>query len=148
MVGAFQKPSSGREPKPIHSIPYSVAQPLDRGYKNYYSIIQGNRIAQRRIHAGIKQTNLAETVGISNNYLSSIERGKERPSLEILVSICNALHVTPDYLLMGNMHSNNIPQNITDGLRLCSENDLDLILAIVQIMVRRSPDRWNSDNYF
>ena len=42
MVGAFQKPSSGREPKPIHSIPYSVAQPLDRGYKNYYSIIQGN----------------------------------------------------------------------------------------------------------
>ena len=43
MVGAFQKPSSGREPKPIHSIPYSVAQPLDRGYKNYYSIIQGNR---------------------------------------------------------------------------------------------------------
>lgn len=80
--------------------------------------------------------------------LSSIERGKERPSLEILVSICNALHVTPDYLLMGNMHSNNIPQNITDGLRLCSENDLDLILAIVQIMVRRSSDRWNSDNYF
>jgi hypothetical protein len=43
VVGAFQKPSSGREPKPIHSIPYSVAQPLDRGYKNYYSIIQGNR---------------------------------------------------------------------------------------------------------
>ena len=43
MVGAFQKPSSGREPKPIHSIPYSVAQPLDKGYKNYYSIIQGNR---------------------------------------------------------------------------------------------------------
>lgn len=113
---------------------------------NYVEI--GNRIAQRRIHAGIKQTNLAETVGISNNYISSIERGKERPSLEILVSICNALHVTPDYLLMGNMHSNNIPQNITDGLRLCSENDLDLILAIVQIMVRRSSDRWNSDNYF
>ena len=26
---------------PIHSIPCSVAQPLERGYKNYYSIIQG-----------------------------------------------------------------------------------------------------------
>ena len=45
MVGAFQKPSSGREPKPIHSIPYSVAQPLDRGYKNYYSIIQEEQTA-------------------------------------------------------------------------------------------------------
>ena len=44
MVGAFQKPSSGREPKPIHSIPYSVAQPLERGSNNYYSIIQGETL--------------------------------------------------------------------------------------------------------
>ena len=25
--------------KPIHSIPYSVAQPLERGFKNYYHFI-------------------------------------------------------------------------------------------------------------
>lgn len=112
---------------------------------NYVEI--GSRIAHRRIHAGIKQTTLADTVGISNNYLSSIERGKERPSLEILVSICNALQVTPDYLLMGNMHSSNVPQNITDGLRLCSKDDLDLISGIVQILVRRSSEKWNGDNY-
>ena len=112
---------------------------------NYIEI--GSRIAHRRIHAGIKQTTLADTVGISNNYLSSIERGKERPSLEILVSICNALHVTPDYLLMGNMHPSNVPQNIADGLRLCSEDDLSLISGIVQIMVRRSSEKWNSDKY-
>ncbi|NLJ30916.1 MAG: hypothetical protein GX424_04845, partial [Clostridiales bacterium] len=40
-VGTFQKPSCGRSIKPIHSIPYSVAQPLERGFNNYYSIIQG-----------------------------------------------------------------------------------------------------------
>ena len=28
---------------PIHSIPFSVAQPLQRGSNNYYSIIQGMR---------------------------------------------------------------------------------------------------------
>ena len=28
--------------QPIHSIPYSVAQPLERGFNNYYSIIQGD----------------------------------------------------------------------------------------------------------
>lgn len=112
---------------------------------NYVEI--GSRIAHRRIHSGIKQTTLADTVGISNNYLSSIERGKERPSLEILVSICNALRVTPDYLLMGNMHSNNVPSNIIDGLRLCSPDDLYLIGEIVQIMIRRSAEKWNDDNY-
>ena len=39
----YQRYGYTRSDKPIHSIPYSVAQPLDRGYKNYYSIIQGNR---------------------------------------------------------------------------------------------------------
>ena len=41
MVGTFLEPSRGRRLKPIHSIPYSVAQPLERGSNNYYSIIQG-----------------------------------------------------------------------------------------------------------
>ena len=40
MVGTFLEPSCGRENQPIHSIPYSVAQPLERGSNNYYSIIQ------------------------------------------------------------------------------------------------------------
>ena len=42
MVGAFREPSCGRRTQPIHSIPYSVAQPLERGSNNYYSIIQGD----------------------------------------------------------------------------------------------------------
>ena len=41
MVGTFLEPSCGRSNAPIHNIPYSVAQPLERGSKNYYSIIQG-----------------------------------------------------------------------------------------------------------
>lgn len=107
----------------------------------------GQRIAQRRIQMGLKQNVLAESIGISNNYLSSIERGKEKPSLEIIVNICNALQVTPDYLLMGNMYSNNIPQNVTDGLRLCSEEDLSHLSVIMQHMVERRGAKWNNDNF-
>lgn len=35
-----------RRTQPIHSIPYSVAQPLERGSNNYYSIIQGEHYEQ------------------------------------------------------------------------------------------------------
>lgn len=107
----------------------------------------GQRIAKRRIQTGIRQNTLADKIGISNNYLSSIERGKEKPSLEIIVKICNVLGVTPDYLLMGNMYSNNIPQNIVDGLRLCSKEDLVLLSAIMQHMVDRQGLKWNNDNF-
>ena len=107
----------------------------------------GQRIAKRRSQAGIRQNALAEMIGISNNYLSSIERGKEKPSLEIIANICNALRVTPDYLLMGNMYSNNIPQNIIDGLRLCTDDDIELLSVMMHHMVDRQADKWNNDNF-
>ena len=112
---------------------------------DYVSI--GRRIAKQRIQAGLNQATLAERIGISNNYLSSIERGKEKPRLEIIISICKELQVTPDYLFMGNLYSNNIPQNIMDGLRLCSEEDLTLLSVIVQHMVERQGLKWNNDNF-
>ena len=107
----------------------------------------GQRIARRRIQQGLRQNALADLIGISNNYLSSIERGKEKPSLEVIINICNVLHVTPDYLLMGNMHSSNIPQNIIDGLRLCSNEDLVLLSVMMQHMVERQGLKWNNDNF-
>lgn len=112
---------------------------------DYVSI--GQRIAKRRIQAGLKQNVLAERIGISNNYLSGIERGREAPRLETIITICKELRVTPDYLFMGNMYSNNIPQNIMDGLRLCSEEDLILLSAIIQHMVERQGLKWNNDNF-
>ena len=112
---------------------------------DYASI--GQRIAKRRKQIDMKQNVLADKLNISNNYLSGIERGKEKPSLEILVKICNALQVTPDYLLMGNMYSNTVPKNIVDGLQLCSEEDILLLNAIMQHMVDRRNKKWNSDNF-
>ena len=112
---------------------------------DYFNL--GQRIARRRMQAGIRQNALADRIGISNNYLSSIERGKEKPSLEIIVKICNVLNVTPDYLLMGNMYSNNVPQNIADGLRLCSNEDIALLSIIMQHMVERQGLKWNNDNF-
>ena len=112
---------------------------------DYTSI--GLRIAKRRKQIDMKQNVLADKLNISNNYLSGIERGKEKPSLEILVKICNELQVTPDYLLMGNMYSNIVPQNIVNGLQLCSEEDIVLMNAIMQHMVERRSNKWNSDNF-
>ena len=107
----------------------------------------GSRIAKRRKALGIRQNALAAEIDISNNYLSGIECGKENPSLEVLAKLCNALEVTPDYLLMGNMHSSNIPQNIVEGLRLCSAEDIELVSGIIRLMVERRNEKWNFDNF-
>ena len=37
--------------------------------------------------------------------MSSIENGRQKPSLDIFIRICDLLNVTPDYLLLGSMHA-------------------------------------------
>lgn len=107
----------------------------------------GQRIAKRRKFLKIQQNTLAEQIGISNNHMSNIERGKETPSLDIFIAICNTLKVTPDYLLMGSMHSNNVPENIVDNLKLCLPQDIELVSMLVKYLVDRQGNQWNSDNF-
>lgn len=110
-------------------------------------IQMGQRIKTRRKELRIKQTELAELLDISNNHMSSIETGKQKPSLDIFVMICEQLQVTPDYLLLGSMHAGNIPQDITDGLRLCSEEDIELARKLIEILVERNKKEWNKENF-
>ena len=48
--------------------------------ENERFVEMGKRIRARRLSLKMKQMELAEKVDISNNHISSIERGIERPS--------------------------------------------------------------------
>jgi transcriptional regulator with XRE-family HTH domain len=95
----------------------------------------GIRIAQRRRELKMKQYVLAEKTGLSNNHISNVENGHTIPSLEALAKICEALNVTPDYLLLGNIKTNDIPKNIYDNLLLCNKNSLKLISKLVEVIL-------------
>ena len=98
----------------------------------------GYRIKIRRKEFRIKQAELAEKLNISNNHMSSIENGRQKPSLDIFIQICNLLSITPDYLLLGSMHAYNIPQDIIDKLRLCSPSDIELAGDFIELLVKRN----------
>ena len=98
----------------------------------------GNRIKIRRKELRIKQTELAERLNISNNHMSSIENGRQKPNLDVFIQICNLLNVTPDYLLLGSMHAYNIPQDIIDKLRLCNQSDIELAGDFIELLVKRN----------
>jgi transcriptional regulator with XRE-family HTH domain len=53
----------------------------------------GMRIKELRQSRHLSQESLAERVGISSKYLSSIERGKENPTLDTLIKLSMALNV-------------------------------------------------------
>lgn len=58
----------------------------------------GSFIRQQRERSAISLRKLAERAGISNPYLSQIERGLRKPSAEILKSIARALSISAETL--------------------------------------------------
>ncbi len=56
-----------------------------------YKVI-GSRIKNYRQAAELTQENLAEQVGITVVYLSKIENGHVHPTIDLLQTICEALH--------------------------------------------------------
>lgn len=62
----------------------------------------GLRVRKAREDMGLSREQLAELVDVSALFLSYIECGQRGMSLETLISLCSALGVSADDILLGN----------------------------------------------
>lgn len=69
--------------------------------KKQLNVEIGIRIQISREQAGLTQEQLAEKIDRSTQFISTIERGVAGPSLETVISLCNVLAVSSDWLLRG-----------------------------------------------
>lgn len=58
----------------------------------------GGYLKEQRVSAQLSLRQLAEQAGVSNPYLSQIERGLRRPSAEVLQQIAKALRISAEQL--------------------------------------------------
>ena len=63
----------------------------------------GQKINSARKDMGITSEKLAEICDINATYLRQIESGTKVPSMKVFLSICNALKVSPTYLLQDSL---------------------------------------------
>ena len=70
----------------------------------------GDFIRNQREIASMSVRKLAELAGVSNPYLSQIERGLRRPSAEILQQLANALKISVEslYVRAGLLSDDNV----------------------------------------
>lgn len=89
----------------------------------------GKRIAEIRKHKGITQETLAEKTGVCPQYLSRIECGKCKPSLETMVNIVNALNCTLDEVICDSVNADfNIIQSETNNIfSNCTADEASLL---------------------
>ena len=58
----------------------------------------GDYIREQREHAQVSLRQLAKSAGVSNPYLSQVERGLKKPSAEILQQIAKGLRISAETL--------------------------------------------------
>ena len=66
----------------------------------------GQKIRGLRTLHHFSQADLAELIDVSTNYIGQIERGDRKPSIETLVTLCNVLGTSMDYILSDSLTTN------------------------------------------
>ena len=108
---------------------------IDEKCKN----ILGSRIMQRRKQLGIKQSELAELIGVSDNQISNIENGKSFPRLSSFIKICDILDCNSDYFLSGIIKKD-VDENIIDLIASCSLEEQKTIWKLLDCYIHRNDD--------
>jgi transcriptional regulator with XRE-family HTH domain len=71
--------------------------------RNQFYIELGARLRAKRETAGLKQSDIAEAVGISRTSLTNIECGRQRLLVDQLSMICTRLGTSPEEIIPGEI---------------------------------------------
>lgn len=78
----------------------------------------GQFIKERREAAEVSIRELARAAGVSNPYISQIERGLRKPSAEVLSQLARALEVSAEtlYVQAGYLSDSKAPNHTTEAI--------------------------------
>ena len=65
----------------------------------------GIKLREARKNKDFTQKMLADAVGVTEMYISQLERGMKLPSLALFIQIINALDISAEYILRDTVHT-------------------------------------------
>ena len=98
----------------------------------------GSRIKSLRRAKGYSQEKLAEVIGISPKYLSSIERGQENPTLDLFIRLSQGLKVEL-YEIFQLEHEGQDPKRLRSKLQVLladiKNEDLKRVIRALEVFL-------------
>ena len=105
----------------------------------------GERIRKLRTDLDLSGKRLADMVGVTQSYISAIERGEREPSVDVLKSLANALQTSVSYLIdeEGDHMRTNNQQNPSNergndfvSVRADSLDNVDKTVVLLRSVIR------------
>lgn len=101
----------------------------------------GERIKELRMHAGIKQSELAEAIGCTSQVISNVERGYTSLSLELLLNLADFFHVSADYVLGKTdqkINTLSMDEEVLIGyFRSSSDNEKRILMGLIKDLIMK-----------
>ena len=107
-------------------------------YVDYKAL--GKRISMRRKELRLKQSEVNEAAGLSDKYLSNIERATSVPSVDVLMKLCDVLKTTPDHLLLGTtpiMSTDDYLKPFSMKLETMSQKQREFLLSFMDWLIEQ-----------
>ena len=106
----------------------------------------GDYIREQRTSAQISLRQLAKLAGVSNPYLSQIERGLRKPSAEILQQLAKALRISAEALyvqagILDERHGDSDVETAIVGDAALTERQKQVLLEIYESFRRENDER-------
>lgn len=96
--------------------------------------IIGNKLLTFRKQKGLTQAEVAELAEISDRTYADIERGSTNMRMETLVSICKALNITPNQILIDDDNLLMIEQEkLFKQLNSCKTKERETALKLLSV---------------
>lgn len=99
----------------------------------------GKKLHKCRIDKKLSQSKCAEYSGISQKYLSVIERGEKIPKLETFIKILNVIEASADFVFQNSLSIGYIEKscNIQKALEGLTNEQTDTILSVMECMIQK-----------
>jgi len=76
----------------------------------------GKRIKKLRIERGMSLDDLAKRIGSSKSYVWELEKGRCRPSIDLMINFSKAFNVSIDFLATGEAPKDMVCRNVLGEL--------------------------------
>ena len=97
----------------------------------------GKVCQEYRLKNNLTQNQVSELTGLEPRHISQIERGLSKGSIDTLIKLCNAYHITPDVILY-DLLDTNIKEAISiydEDFKKLSKRDKESILYFIKFFI-------------
>ncbi len=103
--------------------------------KNKLNFEIGNRIRTEREFLGYTRDKFAEKVNLSVRFITDIELGVKGMSFPTLIKICDALHVSTDYIILGKTEATD-NSKIVDMFKYVDEKYIPYAEELLKVFIK------------